>query len=238
MSAPTPGLGFGRPPTWATPLRSRQGSDAADIEPTRPVTATGSSTTPAGLHLRRLPGKFRRGRRPPPGPGREGDQPVTTRSGAGYWIFTTRGRVLPFGDARVYGDIDDVALNGPVLDSIPTPSASLLHGGLRRGDLRLRRCRFSGSMGGKRSTPRAVARPPSRTRGATGWCVGRRCVRLRRAVPGVDGQRSAQQAGDGHGAVRDGYLNGREDGGIFDSPPAFLGRSRSPPARPIVACGF
>src|SRR5207237_7274854 len=46
----------------------------------------------------------------------------TTATGAGYWIFTTRGRVIPFGDARFYGDMSKVALNGPVLDSIPTPS--------------------------------------------------------------------------------------------------------------------
>src|SRR5205085_2057425 len=48
----------------------------------------------------------------------------TTRTGAGYWLFTTRGRALPFGDARFYGDMAKVALNGPVLDSIPTPSGN------------------------------------------------------------------------------------------------------------------
>src|SRR5207245_10965053 len=74
-----------------------------------------------------------------------------TPSGAGYWIFTTKGRVLPFGDARFFGDMSAVALNGPVLDSIPTPSGLGYYmvasdGGIFAfGD-----AHFAGSMGGRR----------------------------------------------------------------------------------------
>ena len=46
-------------------------------------------------------------------------------SGAGYWVFTDRGRALSFGDARFLGDVSAVALNGPVLDSVATPSLLL-----------------------------------------------------------------------------------------------------------------
>jgi hypothetical protein len=45
-----------------------------------------------------------------------------TASGNGYWFFTSRGRVLPMGDAVHLGDMSSVTLNGPVLDSIRTPS--------------------------------------------------------------------------------------------------------------------
>src|SRR5207249_8108913 len=46
-----------------------------------------------------------------------------TPTGKGYWIFTSRGRVFPFGDAQVFGDMAKVALNGPVKSSIATPRA-------------------------------------------------------------------------------------------------------------------
>ena len=95
----------------------------------------------------------------------------TTRTGAGYWLFTTRGRALPFGDARFYGDMSKVALNGPVLDSIPTPTGlGLLHGRRRRRDLHLRRRpvrRVDGRQPPQR--PRPVPGPRPRPRRATGW---------------------------------------------------------------------
>jgi hypothetical protein len=74
-----------------------------------------------------------------------------TASGGGYWLFTTRGRVLTFGDAASHGDLLAVALNGPVLDSIPTPGGGGYYmvasdGGIFAfGD-----ARFHGSMGGQR----------------------------------------------------------------------------------------
>src|SRR6185295_1186000 len=54
------------------------------------------------------------------------DEKVTslssTPTGKGYWMFTDKGRVLTFGDAVSFGDMSRVSLNGPVLDSIVTPS--------------------------------------------------------------------------------------------------------------------
>ncbi|MGH8975841.1 MAG: phosphodiester glycosidase family protein, partial [Acidimicrobiia bacterium] len=55
-------------------------------------------------------------------PGEKVTSLSATPSGNGYWIFTSRGRVLPVGDAAHLGDVSSVTLNGPVLDSIPTPS--------------------------------------------------------------------------------------------------------------------
>ncbi|MEM9038036.1 MAG: FG-GAP-like repeat-containing protein, partial [Actinomycetota bacterium] len=76
-----------------------------------------------------------------------------TPSGDGYWVFTTVGRVLVFGDAVDHGDLVDLGiagvLNGPIVDSIPTPDGGgyyLL--GSDGGVFSLGNARFSGSMGG------------------------------------------------------------------------------------------
>ncbi len=45
-----------------------------------------------------------------------------TPSGAGYWLFTNRGRVLDCGDAGFFGDLRDVSLDGEVIDSVATPT--------------------------------------------------------------------------------------------------------------------
>jgi len=37
-----------------------------------------------------------------------------------FGLVTTHGRVLPFGDARFYGDMSRVHLNGPVIGSVAT----------------------------------------------------------------------------------------------------------------------
>ena len=43
-------------------------------------------------------------------------------SGRGYWLFTDKGQVLTFGDAPHLGDLTAVRINGPVRDSVPTPT--------------------------------------------------------------------------------------------------------------------
>ena len=47
-----------------------------------------------------------------------------TPSGNGYWVFTDKGRAIAFGDAQHFGDMRGVALNGPVLDAIPTTTGN------------------------------------------------------------------------------------------------------------------
>ena len=39
-----------------------------------------------------------------------------------HWLFTNRGRVLPQGHAPFFGDTTRLRLNGPILDSVATPS--------------------------------------------------------------------------------------------------------------------
>src|SRR4051812_41653019 len=45
-----------------------------------------------------------------------------TPTGNGYWLFTTLGRALAYGDAPFLGDMSSHRLNGAVLDSVPTPT--------------------------------------------------------------------------------------------------------------------
>ncbi len=45
-----------------------------------------------------------------------------TPTGDGYWVFTSRGRVVRLRDAGFFGDVSAVALNRPVIGSIATPS--------------------------------------------------------------------------------------------------------------------
>jgi len=74
-----------------------------------------------------------------------------TPDGAGYWIFTSLGRVLTFGTAEHFGDMDGQRLNGPVVDSVATPTGRGYYmvasdgGVFAFGD-----ATFYGSMGGRR----------------------------------------------------------------------------------------
>jgi hypothetical protein len=67
-----------------------------------------------------------------------------------YWVFTNRGRVLPYGLAPQYGDLSRKALNGPIVASVSTPSGKGYYmvasdgGVFGFGD-----ARFYGSMGAK-----------------------------------------------------------------------------------------
>jgi hypothetical protein len=40
--------------------------------------------------------------------------------GTGYWVFTNRGKAVPFGNAQFYGDMSTTALNGAILGSVAT----------------------------------------------------------------------------------------------------------------------
>jgi hypothetical protein len=166
-----------------------------------------------------------------------------TRSGAGYWLFTTRGRALPFGDARFHGDMSKVALNGPVLDSIPTPSGLGYYmvaadGGIFSfGD-----ARFAGSMGGKRLNAPVQSLVPDPDRGGY-WLVASDGGVFAFDAPfrGSMGNVRLNKPVTGMVPFGNGYLMVGEDGGIFNfSDSKFLGSlGASPPKRPVVAvAGF
>ena len=74
-----------------------------------------------------------------------------TRHGNGYWLFTTAGRVFAFGDATWLGDLGHLSLNGPILDSIPTPlGQGYFMVGSDGGIFAFGDAPFLGSMGGRR----------------------------------------------------------------------------------------
>jgi hypothetical protein len=167
----------------------------------------------------------------------------TTRSGAGYWLFTSRGRALPFGDAHFYGDMAKVALNGPVLDSIPTPSGNGYYmvasdGGIFSfGD-----ARFAGSMGGKKLNAPVQSLVPDPDRGGY-WLVASDGGVFAFDAPfrGSMGNVRLNKPVTGMVPYGNGYLMVGEDGGIFNfSDRPFLGSlGAHPPTRPIVSvAGF
>src|SRR5947209_4740303 len=43
-------------------------------------------------------------------------------TGPGSWVFTSRGRAVPFGDARFFGDTSGIRLNKPIIGSVATPT--------------------------------------------------------------------------------------------------------------------
>ena len=135
-----------------------------------------------------------------------------------------------------------VALNGPVLDSIPTPTGNGYYmvaadGGIFTfGD-----ASFSGSMGGKAQRPGPVASSRPRRQGLLAGRLRRRRLHLRRPFRGSMGDVRLNKPMTGMVPYGNGYLMVAEDGGIFNfSNRAFVGSlGDNPPARPMVSvAGF
>jgi ribosomal protein L24E len=136
-----------------------------------------------------------------------------------------------------------VTLNGPVLDSIPTPSGLGYYmvasdGGIFSfGD-----ARFAGSMGGKRLNAPVQSLVPDPDRSGY-WLVASDGGVFAFAAPfrGSMGGKRLNKPVTGMVPFGNGYLMVGEDGGIFNfSDRAFLGSlGDHPPAHPIVAvAGF
>jgi glucose/arabinose dehydrogenase len=64
---------------------------------------------------------------PPPPPSAPYRGIARTATGNGYWVPAQDGRVLPFGDAKHFGDAASLALNQPVLGMTATPSGAGYH---------------------------------------------------------------------------------------------------------------
>ena len=99
--------------------------------------------------------------------------------------------------------------------------------------------RFSGSMGGKRLNAPVQSLVPDVRRGRLlAGRVGRRDLRLRRAVQGVDGRRNRwPEPVTGMVRYGDGYLMVGEDGGIFNfSSLGFAGSLGGQPAGRARSC--
>ena len=82
--------------------------------------------------------------------GEEATSISVTPSGDGLWVFTSTGRVVAYGDAGQFGDMSGTALNGPVLDSIATPSGRGYYIVASDGGIFAFDAPFRGSMGGSR----------------------------------------------------------------------------------------
>jgi myo-inositol-hexaphosphate 3-phosphohydrolase len=164
----------------------------------------------------------------------------STPSGNGYWIFTTRGRVLPVGDAVFHGDMSAVALNGPVLDSIPSASGNGYYmvasdGGIfTMGD-----ATFLGSMGDTKLNAPVQSLVPSAD-GKGYWLVASDGgIFSFGSAPfrGSMGDKKLNKPVTGMVRFGNGYLMVAEDGGIFNfSDKAFFGSlGDHPPAHKVVS---
>jgi hypothetical protein len=163
-----------------------------------------------------------------------------TRSGNGYWIFTTWGRVMTFGDATFHGDMSAVALNRPVVDSIPTSSGNGYYmvasdGGIFSfGD-----AVFDGSMGGTRLNAPVQSLVPDPD-GVGYWLVAADggVFAFDAGFRGSMGNIPLNKPITGMVPFGNAYLMVGADGGIFNfaTDRDFLGGfGANPPARPIVS---
>ena len=167
--------------------------------------------------------------------------------GSGYWVFTDRGRAIPFGNARHYGDMSGTALNGPVIASVPTPSGLgywmiASDGGVFSfGD-----ARFHGSTGNLRLNEPVVgvAADPD---GEGYWLVAADGgifafdAPFRGSIPeGMQPGRRLNKPVVGALAYGDGYLMVAADGGIFSfsNRPFFGSLGNTPPPNPILSVGL
>jgi subtilisin family serine protease len=163
----------------------------------------------------------------------------STSTGGGYWLFSTTGRAFPFGDAQWFGDMRGVRLNGPVLDSIPTPGGHGYYmvasdGGIFAfGD-----ARFAGSMGGARLNAPVQSLVPDPD-GSGYWLVASDggVFAFSALFRGSTGDLTLNAPITGMVPFGDGYLMVGSDGGAFNfSNLPFSGSlGGSTPAQPIVA---
>jgi ribosomal protein L24E len=164
-----------------------------------------------------------------------------TADSGGYWIFTDRGRVVTFGDAAFLGDVSNLHLAGPVLDSIVTPSGKGYYmvasdGGIFAfGD-----AMFYGSMGGHKLNAQVQSLVPD-SDGAGYWLVASDggIFAFQAAFKGSMGSTHLNKPVTGMVRAGKGYLMVGEDGGIFDfsgDPTSFKGSlGAHPPAMPIMS---
>ena len=163
--------------------------------------------------------------------------------GSGYWVFTSDGRAVPFGNAKFYGDMSDKHLNGAIIASAVTPSGlGYWMVGSDGGIFSFGDAAFSGSTGSlKLNQPIVgIASDPD---GSGYWLVAKDGgifafdAPFKGSVPGVlaPGQ-SLNKPVIGAIAYGDGYLMVASDGGIFSfSSRPFLGSlGANPPPWPIV----
>ncbi len=163
--------------------------------------------------------------------------------GTGYWVFTNRGRAIPFGSATFHGDMRSVTLNGPVVASTSTPTGlGYWMVGADGGIFTFGDATFSGSTGSFVLNQPVVGIAPDPD-GTGYWLVAADggifafAAPFRGSLPGTlpAGSRLNQPV-IGALAYGNGYLMVASDGGIFNfSDKPFLGSlGDAPPVNPIV----
>ncbi len=172
-------------------------------------------------------------------PGEAATSISATPGARGYWVFTSHGRVVPFGAARHLGDMAGVPLNAPVLGSVATPSGHGYYmvsgdGGIFAfGD-----AGFRGSMGGQplNAPVESLAPDPD---GDGYWLVASDGGIFAFDAPflGSMGGTKLNRPISGMVGFAGGYLMVGEDGGIFTFGTARFAGSLGdrPPSSPVVA---
>jgi hypothetical protein len=160
-------------------------------------------------------------------------------SSKGYWLFTDKGRAIAFGDAKHFGDMAGTRLNGPVHDSVATPSGKGYYmvasdgGVFTFGD-----AVFAGSMGGKKLNAPVQSLVPDGD-GDGYWLVASDGGIFAFEAPfrGSMGGTRLNRPVTGMVRFGNGYLMVGEDGGIFNfTDKSFHGSlGDNPPANPVVA---
>jgi Tol biopolymer transport system component len=158
--------------------------------------------------------------------------------GTGYWIFTNRGRAVPFGTAQFFGDLIGLSLNGPVVASVATPSGLGYYMiGSDGGVFALGDAVFKGSMGGQPLNGPVVGIAPDPDNDGY-WLVADDggIFSFNAEFKGSMGGQPLNKPMIGAVAYGDGYLMVAADGGIFNySSQPFLGSlGATPPATPVV----
>lgn len=164
-----------------------------------------------------------------------------TPDGSGFWVFTNHGRVFNYGSAQWYGDMGNVALNGPVYDSVATPTGKGYYmvasdGGIFAfGD-----AQFYGSMGGQPLNQPVISMAPDPD-GVGYWLVALDGGIFAFEAPFLGSMGSIPLNKPVRGIVASptggGYLMVAEDGGIFTfgDVPFHGSLGANPPASPITA---
>ena len=162
-----------------------------------------------------------------------------TPTGAGYYVFTSRGRAFVFGDAVFRGDLRAVTLNGPVIDASVLPDGRGYYLVAADGGIfAFGSAEFRGSMGGLPLNAPVVGLVPDGD-GRGYWLVAADGGVFAFDAPFRGSMGGRRMNAPVVGLVRygDGYLMVGADGGVFTfSTLPFRGSLGSaPPARAVVA---
>ena len=148
--------------------------------------------------------------------------------------------MLPFGNAKFYGDLHTVALNGAVTGSVATPTGQGYYLVARDGGVfTFGDARFHGSMGGMHLNQPIVGLLPDAGTGGY-WLVASDggVFTFDAAVPRLDGRSAPEPAGRRDDALPERVTcSWRTTGGIFkfSSLPFFGSLARKPGPIPITS---